>query len=142
MGSICKSNFVIDDFSKVLPRRNASFAKLHTWPESEKEFLKSICLSNSAQHQQGGVAMKNGPPRVLDPISCRNLYIRSYKFTTEKKKETVPEKAKRCFDKVVNGGKKLRRGRRKCSIVRKESLSSLFRKFRSCSTSVDVVDHH
>ncbi|KAI3955265.1 hypothetical protein MKW98_020899 [Papaver atlanticum] len=138
MGSICKSNCVIDDVSEVHPRRKASFAKLNTWPESEKAFLKSISLSNSAQHQQGGA------PRVLDPITCRNIYIRSYKFTTEKKKETVPEKAKRCLDKVVNGGKKLRRGRRKCSIVRKvkESLSSLYRKLRSCSTRVDVVDHH
>ncbi|KAI3964500.1 hypothetical protein MKW92_044773 [Papaver armeniacum] len=124
MGSICESNGVINE---VQPRRNASFAYLHTWPESEKEFLKSISPSNSAQQQQGGVVMKNGPPRVLDPISCRNMYIRSYKFTTKKKKETVPEKAKRCFDKVVNGGKKLARGRRKSTIVRKvkQSLSSL-----------------
>ncbi|XP_026424271.1 uncharacterized protein LOC113320581 [Papaver somniferum] len=163
MGSICKSNCVVDDVSKVHPRRKASYADLHTWPESDKEFLKSVSLSQD--QEQGGKVMKNGPPRVLDSISCRNMYIRSYKFTTEKKKETVPEKTKRCFGKVkdkvvlynkrsssskggsviaINGGKKLRRRRRKCTIVRKvkESLFSLFRKLLSCSTSVDVVDHH
>ncbi|KAI3848179.1 hypothetical protein MKX03_022354 [Papaver bracteatum] len=169
MGSICKSNcVVVDDVSKVYPRRKASYAD----SESDKEFLKSVSLSNNTQDQQGGgggMVMKKGPPRVLDSISCRNMYIRSYKFTTEKKKETVPERTKRCFGKVkdkvvlynkrssssssskggsviaINGGKKLRRRRRrKCTIVRKvkESLFSLFRKLLACSTSVDVVDHH
>ncbi|KAI3915809.1 hypothetical protein MKX01_013265 [Papaver californicum] len=162
MGSICKS---VDDVSKVHPRRKASYADLHTWPESDKEFLKSVSQSTKDNQQGGGMLMKNGPPRVLDSISCRNMYIRSYTFTTEKKKETVPEKTKRCIGKVkdkvvlynkrssskgggvitINGGKKLRRiRRRKCKIMRKvkESLFSLFHKLLSCSTSVDVVDHH
>ncbi|KAI3965016.1 hypothetical protein MKX01_013947 [Papaver californicum] len=161
MGSICKS---VDDVSKVHPRRKASYADLYTWPESDKEFLKSVTL-NKSTNQEGigrGMLMKNGPPRVLDSISCRNMYIRSYTFTTEKKKESVPEKTKRCFGKVkdkvvlynkrssskgglitINGGRKLRR-RRKCTIMRKvkESLFSLFHKLLSCSTSVDVVDDH
>ncbi|MCL7037712.1 hypothetical protein MKW94_022919 [Papaver nudicaule] len=167
MGSICKSNCVVDDVSKVHPRRAASYANLHTWPESDKEFLKSVSLNRYQDLQGGGGTrgsmLKNGPPRVLDSISCRNMYIRSYTFTTEKKKETVPEKTKRCFgkvkDKVVlyknkgagtgvntnGGGRRSVRRRRKSTIMRKvkKSLVSLFHKLLSCSTSVDVVvEHH
>ncbi|MCL7027386.1 hypothetical protein MKW94_020277 [Papaver nudicaule] len=170
MGSICKSNCVVDDVSKVHPRRAASYANLRTWPESDKEFLKSVSLNRyqDLQQQGGGGTrgsmLKNGPPRVLDSISCRNMYIRSYTFTTEKKKETVPEKTKRCLgkvkDKVVlhknkgaagagvninGGGRRSVRRRRKCTIMRKvkKSLVSLFHKLLSCSTSVDVVvEHH
>ncbi|KAI3847466.1 hypothetical protein MKX03_032741 [Papaver bracteatum] len=133
MDSICKSNRVFDDVSKVHPRRKASYEDLHTWPESDKEFLKSVSLSNNTRDQErgGGVmVMKNGPPR--------------------KKKETVSEKTTRCFrkfiDKVVLYNKRSSSSSKggNCTIVRKvkEYMFSLFRKLLSCSTSVDVVDHH
>ena len=95
-------------------------------------------------------------PRVVDSISCRQMYLRSYKFS---RKESVPEKTQKCFgrvkEKVARGhsGKNKKKrirpqgGRRsKCLVWSKmkeiscAALFRIFQKFLSCAASVDVVD--
>lgn len=119
----------------------ATYVNLYKWPESDAEFIKSV--HRVAQGFQG-------QPRVVDSISCRQMYLRSYTFS---RKESVPEKTKKCIgrvkEKVANHGKKKKdqKGRkRKCLVFRKVkefSCSALFRIFHrllSCGASVDVVD--
>ncbi|KAB2622237.1 hypothetical protein D8674_024419 [Pyrus ussuriensis x Pyrus communis] len=98
---------------------------------------------------------------VVDSISCRQMYLRSYKFS---RKESVPEKTQKCFGRVKekmagnnnnNDGSKGKKGKgkvgrkknSKCLVLRKVkefSSAALFRIFQrllSCSASVDVVSH-
>ncbi|XWS66976.1 hypothetical protein CRYUN_Cryun05aG0246700 [Craigia yunnanensis] len=85
--------------------------------------------------------------RVADSISCRLMYLRSYRFS---RKETVPEKTVKCFwrvkEKVGAHGKrrssKKRLTRRKCLAWKKVKvvLFRFFNRLLSCSASVDVVD--
>ncbi|KAG5582932.1 hypothetical protein H5410_053559 [Solanum commersonii] len=94
-------------------------------------------------------------PRVVDSVSCRQLYLRSaYTFS---RKETVPQKTKKCLGKVrervANGGKKKgkigrrRRRVRSFTAVRRvkkiccAALCGVFRKLLACTATVDVVDH-
>ncbi|CAN4118329.1 unnamed protein product [Withania somnifera] len=93
------------------------------------------------------------PPRVVDTVSCRQLYLRSaYTFS---RKETVPQKTNKCFGKVrervTNGGKrKGKYGRRRRRRLRRfvgvkkvccAALCGVFRRLLSCTATVDVVDH-
>lgn len=86
---------------------------------------------------------------MVESISCRQLYLRSYTFT---RKESVNEKTKKCIgrvkERVVNGGKKRRqegdlkreRSVRNVKEVSCAALKAIFRKLLFCSASVDVVD--
>ena len=114
----------------------ATYVNLYKWPESDAEFVRS--RRSAAMH---------GQPRVVDSISCRQMYLRSYRFS---RKETVPEKTVKCFgrvkEKVGAHGKrsssKKRLIRRKCLVWRKVKvvLFRFFNRLLSCSASVDVVD--
>ncbi|XP_006339051.1 uncharacterized protein [Solanum tuberosum] len=91
-------------------------------------------------------------PRVVDSVSCRQLYLRSaYTFS---RKETVPQKTKKCLGKVrervANGKGKIgwrRRRVRSFTAVRRvkkiccAALCGVFRKLLACTATVDVVDH-
>jgi len=69
----------------------ATYVNLYKWPESDAEFVRSVIIGEKNQ-------MKWGPrPRVVDSYSCRQMYLRSYTFS---KKESVPEKTRKCFGKV------------------------------------------
>ncbi|CAN4109643.1 unnamed protein product [Withania somnifera] len=115
------------------------------------EFLKT----NSPEMYGGRRRQLWQPPRVVDTVSCRQLYVRSaYTFS---RKETVPQKTKKCFEKVrervVNTGKKQgesgrrrRRLRRFTAAKRVKkiccvALCGVFRRVLSCTAIVDVVDH-
>jgi hypothetical protein len=118
---------------------------LYKWPESDAEFVKSVSFKGDK-----GATYGHGHPRVVDSISCRQIYLRSYKFS---RKESMPEKTQKCFGRVkermVPGRKrsKTRGLKRKCLVLRKVkevSCNALFRIFSrvlSCAASVDVVDH-
>ncbi|CAL0316992.1 unnamed protein product [Lupinus luteus] len=92
MASICISNCVND--ARVPVR--ASYVNLYKWPESDAEFVRSNGRkgnnSYSNLHHVG-----YGKPRVVDRISCRQMYLKSYKFS---RKETVHEKTQKCFERV------------------------------------------
>ncbi|XWS43669.1 hypothetical protein CRYUN_Cryun16bG0123100 [Craigia yunnanensis] len=135
MSSVCISSCLNDARDPRVPVR-ATYVNLYKWPESDAEFVRS--RRSGAMHCQ---------PRVVDSISCRQMYLRSYTFS---RKETVPEKTVKCFgrvkEKVGAQGKRKssqkRRVRRKCLVWRKVkvTLFSFFNRLLSCSATVDVVD--
>ncbi|CAL9002442.1 unnamed protein product [Prunus brigantina] len=146
MTSVCISNCVNDARDPRVPMR-ATYVNLYKWPESDAEFVRSV----SSNGRRSGAAQQHGHPRVVDSISCRQMYLRSYTFS---RKETVPEKTQKCFgrvkEKMVNHKKGKAKGGRKrsnkCLVLRKvKELSSaalfrIFQRFLSCSASVDVVN--
>ncbi|KAG1337949.1 hypothetical protein COCNU_04G002550 [Cocos nucifera] len=73
----------------------ATYVNLYRWPESDAEFVKSVTGG-------GGVIRRSWArsPAVVDSYSCRQMYLRSYTFSKEKKKESVPEKTRRCLVKL------------------------------------------
>ncbi|KAL1083171.1 hypothetical protein V6Z11_D09G181700 [Gossypium hirsutum] len=134
MSSICISNCLNDARDPGLPVR-ATYVNLYKWPESDPEFVRSRSSSGSLH---GG--------RVVDSISCRQMYLRSYRFS---RKETVPEKTVKCLGRVKEKVgqrkrryKQKRRIRSRCLIWRKVkvALFRFFNRLLSCSASVDVVD--
>lgn len=138
MSKICISKCVDDTRIPV----RATYVNLYKWPESDAEFVKSATA-------QGGARLQS---RVVDSISCRQMYLRSYTFS---RKETVPEKTVKCFgrvkEKVVAGKKenaRRQKGRRRRSVVvvrrvkefSRAALNAIFRRLLFCSATVDVVD--
>ncbi|GKV30101.1 hypothetical protein SLEP1_g38959 [Rubroshorea leprosula] len=142
MTSVCISNCVNDARDPRVPVR-ATYVNLYKWPESDAEFVRSV---SSRMRQQAVVNMNCNyycHPRVVDSISCRQLYLRSYTFSRE---ETVPEKTQKCFgrvkEKVAETGKRKRRRGKGLRKRKESSCSVLFRFFHrllTCSASVDVV---
>ncbi|XVE76293.1 hypothetical protein DITRI_Ditri12bG0160400 [Diplodiscus trichospermus] len=142
MSSVCISSCLNDGRDPRVPVR-ATYVNLYKWPESDAEFVRS--RSSGAMHNGQRPAA-----RVVDSISCRQMYLRSYRFS---RKETVPEKTVKCFgrvkEKMEAHGKRRRRSsqrrriiRRKCLVWRKVKavLFRFFNRLLSCSASVDVVD--
>ncbi|XP_076918206.1 uncharacterized protein LOC143578537 [Bidens hawaiensis] len=152
MASVCMSK-CIDDDARVPVR--ATYVNLYKWPDSDREFVRSVSRNS---HQENGES--RGHPRLVDSISCRQLYLRSYTFS---RKESLNERTMKCIGRVRerasvsrkpssdgggrrrDGGKRRRR-RRKCTMVMKAkettfaALASIFRRLLSCTTKVDVVD--
>ncbi|GAB4833698.1 hypothetical protein Ancab_031945 [Ancistrocladus abbreviatus] len=150
MSSVCISSCVND--TRVPARVRATYVNLYKWPESDAEFVRLVS-SRGAGHP---------PPRVVDSISCRQLYLRSYTFTRE---ESVNESAQKCFGRVKervaddNGSnnkkkKKKKKGHRegrknrmshervrsKVKEVPCGAFKAIFRRLLFCSASVDVMD--
>ncbi|PIN08035.1 hypothetical protein CDL12_19380 [Handroanthus impetiginosus] len=144
MSKICTSSCVND--TKIPVR--ATYVNLYKWPESDAEFMKS-----AAAH--GGAPLQS---RVMDSISCRQMYLRSYTFS---RKETVPERTMKCFvkvrERVVAGRKekvdarrrrwrRRRKGLRRRVVVRRvkefscAAFCAIFRRLLFCTATVDVVD--
>ncbi|XAR69004.1 hypothetical protein NMG60_11000436 [Bertholletia excelsa] len=121
MTSVCISKCVDD--ARVPVR--ATYVNLYKWPESDAEFVRSAV---------GGLPH----PRVVDSISCRQTYLRSYTFS---RKETVPERTRKCLERVkerVARRGRHRRPRRGRRVV--AALCAVFHRLLSCTASVDVVD--
>ncbi|KAK6926879.1 hypothetical protein RJ641_008598 [Dillenia turbinata] len=153
MASTCIQSCVAD--ARVPVR--ATYVNLYKWPESDAEFVKSVKSSSHVRRDRGVGGYEFNHPRVVDSISCRQLYLRSYTFS---RKETVPEKTKKCLDKVkdrvVNRSSGKRKTsnsnskpkiKRKCVVIWKAkevtctALMSVFRRLLFCTTQVDVADH-
>ncbi|XVF55359.1 hypothetical protein PTKIN_Ptkin06aG0031000 [Pterospermum kingtungense] len=140
MSSVCVSSCLNDARDPRVPIR-ATYVNLYKWPESDAEFVRS--------RRSGGAMHGQGRPRVVDSISCRQMYLRSYRFSKE---ETVPEKTVKCFGRVKekvgaqgkrkSSQKQTRVVRSKCLVWRKMKvvLFRFFNRLLSCSASVDVVD--
>ncbi|KAM6593460.1 hypothetical protein CsatA_001163 [Cannabis sativa] len=95
MTSVCISNCVNDARDPCVPvRLRATYVNLYKWPESDAEFVRSV---SSLRGCRPGSHVRYGHPRVVDSISCRQMYLRSYTFS---RKETVPEKTQKCFGRV------------------------------------------
>ncbi|VAH13124.1 uncharacterized protein LOC119301224 [Triticum dicoccoides] len=95
----------------------ASYVSLYKWPESDAEFVRSVAMARRHRQQPespaaagcysgGSASMRRGAgvdvggesPRVVDSYSCRQMYLRSYTFST--RKETVPERTMACLGRV------------------------------------------
>ena len=139
MAASCKSNCINDVFAS--PPIRATYVNLYKWPESDAEFVRSVSSAGSR-----GAAASSGHPRVVDSISCRQLYLRSYTFS---RKESVPEKTRKCLGRVRERVVLYRRERksrgsdavaRRAKEVSCAALSAVFRRLLSCTIKVDVVD--
>ncbi|GLU02426.1 hypothetical protein SLE2022_196770 [Rubroshorea leprosula] len=132
MASTCNTGCIND--ARVLVRRN------YKWPESDAAFIRSVSSNNDlrlhkrrsgptpTEQRQPWRRGRNGYPQcpvvVVDSISCRQMYLRSYPFS---RKESVHEKTKKCFGRL-----KERLRRRKCGAVRRA-------KEVSCATVVSIL---
>ena len=145
MAASCKSNCINDVIAS--PPIRATYVNLYKWPESDAEFVRSVSSAGL-----GRSASSSCHPRVVDSISCRQLYLRSYTFS---RKESVPEKTRKCLGRVRERVVLYRRekksrggggGERRCVVVSRANevscaaLSAVFRRLLSCTTKVDVVD--
>ncbi|TKY48466.1 hypothetical protein E2542_SST25885 [Spatholobus suberectus] len=135
MASVCISDCVNDTRLPVRP----TFVNLYKWPESDVEFVKTVNSNNRVGSQ--------AHPRGIDSLSCRQMYLRSYKFS--KKKVGVPEKTLKCFNRlkesVVCATNKLNlKGTYKVLGRAKDATYaafSIFHRFLPCSAKVDVLHH-
>ncbi|KAJ8560305.1 hypothetical protein K7X08_004363 [Anisodus acutangulus] len=147
MASACISTCVNDIATKAIPVR-ATYINLYKWPESDAEFIKSV--SSRMNHN----STHNIHPKMVDSISCRQLYLRSYTFSREEEK--VNEKTSmKCYGKKKKGRNNNITGsninssggqrRRKCKGFRRAkeipcaAFASIFRRLLSCTIKVDVV---
>ncbi|CAJ1896148.1 unnamed protein product [Sphenostylis stenocarpa] len=143
MTSVCMSNCINDARDPRVPVR-ATYVNLYKWPESDAEFVRSVSCN------RGKGSQVYGHPRVVDSISCRQMYLRSYTFSREEENEA--EKPHKCFGmkkkkkEKHDNSTKPETGKRKCLVWSKakeiscSALSRIFRRVLSCSASVDVVD--
>ncbi|PIA38840.1 hypothetical protein AQUCO_02700201v1 [Aquilegia coerulea] len=149
MSSKCISSCVDD--ARVPVR--ATYVNLYKWPESDAEFVKWV--SSNVPKDGKNWSTTGTSPRVVDSISCRQMYLRSYTFSRE---ETVPEKTKKCFGRVKGkaghekrrkvgggdgdrGGGKKSTGMKRVKQISMAAFCSIFHRLLSCTTSVDVVDY-
>ncbi|GMN39039.1 hypothetical protein TIFTF001_008284 [Ficus carica] len=101
MSSVCISNCVNDARDPRVPVR-ATYVNLYKWPESDAEFVRSVssrgCRPASSSASATATAIRYGHPRVVDSISCRQIYLRSYKFSREEDYQQKKKKnAHNCF---------------------------------------------
>jgi len=134
MASVCKS----DGVNKTSVPRRATYVNLYKWPESDVEFVKSVNCSNMCEGS-------NVETRGVDSFSCRQVYLRSYKFS--KKKVGVSEKTVKCLNKLKKGVAFVRnklklKGKNKV-LGRAKDVTyvgfSIFRTLLPCSAKVDVL---
>ncbi|KAE8691086.1 double-stranded RNA-binding protein 2-like [Hibiscus syriacus] len=144
MAKTCISN-CINDTRFPLPVR-PTYVNLYKWPESDAEFVRSL---SSDRRSNGG----RPHPTVVDSISCRQIYLRSYTFHRSNQAET--EKTK-CFGRSVDKKDMSRRRKNKSKSVAKKkcgaltrakevycaALLAMFRRLLACTSKVDVADHH
>ncbi|KAK1373658.1 Double-stranded RNA-binding protein 2-like [Heracleum sosnowskyi] len=137
MAATYNSDCYDDDWIPV----RATYENLYKWPGSDAEFVRSFTTNGRLD----GASQ----PRVVDSMSCRQIYLRSYTFS---RKESMPQKAKKCASRIkrsvsVRGLDRKVSGRAHGSVVvirrAKEisctAMNGFFRRLLSCTTKVDVV---
>ncbi|KAL3850727.1 hypothetical protein ACJIZ3_012609 [Penstemon smallii] len=141
MASVCISSCVKD--ARVPVR--ATYVNLYKWPESDAEFVRSMSSnSNGLKDGQNSNSMY-GHPSVVESFSCRQLYLRSYTFSSNKndeKSSTInclggrPAGRKR----KSGGGRKKFTGLSKAKAASCSAFEAVFRRLLSCTTKIDVVN--
>lgn len=66
-------------------------SNLFKWPESDGEPLRLV-----GPNAKSGRVMEQ--PKVVDSVSCRQMFLRSYTFS---RKESFTERTKKCFGRVL-----------------------------------------
>ncbi|XP_030452316.1 uncharacterized protein LOC115674124 [Syzygium oleosum] len=142
MTSVCITNCLNDTVCRDprVPVR-ATYVNLYKWPESDAEFVRSVTAQGGDQHRYRA--------KVVDSISCRQIYLRSYPFSKEedqvsKTKCFGRERKRRDSKKETTRGRT--RGKKRCMMLRRvrelswSTVSRIFHRLLSCSASVDIVD--
>ncbi|KAK8683547.1 hypothetical protein V6N13_039606 [Hibiscus sabdariffa] len=143
MASTCISTSIDDTKVAIRP----TYAKLYKWPESDAEFVRSLRSNGSSR---GGHAH----PTIVDSISCRQMYLRSYTFHRSDDDQNKPEKTK-CFGRVrkdkvrspTSKNKSKTVAKKKCMALRRAksvscpALFAMFRRLLLCTFKVNVADH-
>ncbi|OIT21831.1 hypothetical protein A4A49_63404, partial [Nicotiana attenuata] len=112
----------------------ATYVNMYKWPESDVEFIKTVI---SRINHNSNIECSQPKPMVLDNLSYRQLYLRSYTFSRE---ESVIEK------KILKFYKELKRKARNVNGFRRAkktscvALASIFRSLLSCTINVNVID--
>lgn len=158
MASTCIPNWNDDSWIPV----RATYENLYKWPESDAEFVRSVSCNGRATDTDPSTRSftrsltTNGRldgasyPRVVDSMSCRQIYLRSYTFS---RKESMPQKARKCACRIresvsVRGrNKKVSGGGahggvvviRRAKEISCAAMNVVFRRLLSCTTKVDVV---
>ncbi|KAI9154313.1 hypothetical protein LWI28_024252 [Acer negundo] len=84
MNSVCISNCVNDTRDPRARPVRATYVNLYKWPESDAEFVRSVTSRGGAAASNVRRGLNNAHhPRVVDSISCRQMYLRSYTFSRE-----------------------------------------------------------
>ncbi|TXG59073.1 hypothetical protein EZV62_016902 [Acer yangbiense] len=84
MNSVCISNCVNDTRDPRARPVRATYVNLYKWPESDAEFVRSVTSRGGAAAANVRRGLNNAHhPRVVDSISCRQMYLRSYTFSRE-----------------------------------------------------------
>ncbi|KAL1558088.1 hypothetical protein AAHA92_08595 [Salvia divinorum] len=138
MASVCISSCVDD--ARVPVR--ATYVNLYKWPESDFEFVRSM-----SSKSRGGAAhnSSHGRPRVVDSISCRQMYLRSYTFSREEDYKEEKASVKCLGGKKKNSGhrdgdRKKPAGLKKAKSASCSALTYIFRRLLSCTTEIDVAN--
>ncbi|GAA0174450.1 hypothetical protein Leryth_011696 [Lithospermum erythrorhizon] len=144
MSRVCVSNCMSDTRN---PMMRSNYVKVHKWPESDAEFAKAEDIPNMQTPLGESGQLLEAQPRMVDNVSCRQIYLRSYQFS---KKETMPERTKKCLGKFrqrmvhekKKTGDKIRSCKGKDKVKMKKSVPAfraMFQKMLSCTTSIDVM---
>lgn len=140
MSSVCISSCVNDTRIPV----RARYINHYKLPETGAELFKTMEVYKSDQGQR---YPHHSQATVVDTVSCRQMYLRSYPFS---RKESVPEKTRKCLGKVrekvgVSGSRpdKLRKsgggGKKRCAKKFPCTfLCNIFRQLLTCTTSRDA----
>ncbi|PON66964.1 hypothetical protein PanWU01x14_105460 [Parasponia andersonii] len=79
------------DTNGGLPARPRTYTNLYKWPEPDGESVRLL-----GPIAKAGRAMEQ--PKVVDSVSCRQVFLRSYTFS---RKESFSERTKKCFGRVL-----------------------------------------
>ncbi|XP_010503245.1 PREDICTED: uncharacterized protein LOC104780444 isoform X1 [Camelina sativa] len=100
MASKCIDDYVTITSDTIGVRPLMTYGNVYKWPMAEAEFLRSITHGGSKRRST-----------VADSISCRQMYLRSYTFTTKETEEAGGEGGGEAVDRRNNrsclgGGRK------------------------------------
>ncbi|XP_070050136.1 uncharacterized protein [Nicotiana tomentosiformis] len=151
MASACISTNCVNEIARAPIR--PTYLNLYKWPESDAEFIKSVVSSRINNQYNGNIECSHpSNPTVLDSISYRQLYLRSYPFSKEEsvcekivlKYYGIKRKARNTGDNSSGAQSRSTReninGIRKAKEISCAALYSIFRRLLSCTVKVDVVD--
>ncbi|KAL8092286.1 hypothetical protein AgCh_034542 [Apium graveolens] len=133
----------------------ATYENLYKGPESDAKFLRSVSSNGRGRdtHDPSPPPLMRSlstncclnaasQPRVVDSISSRQIYLRSYSFS---RKESMPQKVKNCASRIKRSvsmrapNRKDNGGAHGGIVVIRKAMNAVFRRLLSFSTKVDVL---
>ncbi|EOA23345.1 hypothetical protein CARUB_v10019448mg [Capsella rubella] len=129
MASKCIDDCVVITSHSNGVRPLVTYGNVYKWPMAEAEFVRSITHCGSQRRT-----------KVVDSISCRQMYLRSYTFTT---KENEDDGGGEAVDRSCFGGGSRIKATKKAMKKNKTSRSFVFRlvwKCLSCASTSKVTN--